>query len=210
MWHVWVKAYRRKHGLTQERAASLLCIPTRTLQRWEAGAEPTAAHVEKFGETLMPSEDYRLAANIRPLLEITNELMLALDQNGRVVGQSKSHMAHLHSIWRDGGDATGLEWMASKYAPERIKFELDNYGGLKKCFNNGFVSFRVPFIDERPGVGLVNAGRSDNSFLRMADGNVVISITHKITDHTTIEEYLRPAVNVWKVWETPDAVTTLD
>ena len=207
MWHVWVKSFRKKNNLTQDAAAEMLCVDVRTIRRWEAGAYPSGSHVKRFEHILMPAADHRLAANIKPLLQVTGDLMIAFDIHGRVLGQSIAHKAHMHSLWGDGGDVTGVMWFESKYVPENLKIGWHAVGRFEGRLKDGWVSLRTPFITERDGQ-IVNAGHADSTILRLADGPVILSVTRKNLDPVFIEQYVRPHVVSGVI--APDHYTTLD
>ena len=209
MWHVWMKSFRKRNNLTQEAAAHILCIDVRTIRRWEAGGYPSSTHVQKFEHILMPSQDHRLARNIKPLLEITGDIMVAFDENHRVIGQSRAHKALMRQLWGGDGDLTGVDWFHSKYMPPNLRRgTIEEVGVGPKGFKNGILSIRVPFLHEVDGQ-VVNGGRIDATYLQLADGNVIVSVTHRDVSPEFVDGYLRPWVSK-KARDVPDGITTLD
>ena len=111
----------------------------------------------------MPAADHRLARNIKPLLDFTQEAMIAFDQNWKVLGQSKSHRAMISTIWGGDGDLRGVDWVRSKYMPDMIREGLlRDIGVGPTALNRGMLSTRVPFYQEVGGK-IVNAGRTDGT-----------------------------------------------
>ena len=173
--------------------AHVLGVDVRTIRRWEAGSTPSSTHVKKFQDILLPAPDHRLANNIKPLLEITSDIMIAFDQDYRVIGQSRAHRALMHQLWGED-DLRGVMWMESRYVSERVREGvMKEFGGGRKMFADGLVSVRMPFLHEADG-HVINGGRIDATFLRLAEGNISLSVTHRDISPEYVDGYLRPWV----------------
>jgi DNA-binding transcriptional regulator YiaG len=48
-----LRAIRLEHGLTQEQTAALLCVSTRTVERWEAGQKNCPPGVLKLAQMIL-------------------------------------------------------------------------------------------------------------------------------------------------------------
>jgi hypothetical protein len=93
-----------------------------------------------------------------------------------VIANSDSHkrfMKRHHSV----DDIVGVSWQ--KYVPRSYAEWLEARGGTKGMIEDGFVSRRTPYIyTPKPGSGkLASAGFADHTLLRLASGNVHMTVT---------------------------------
>jgi transcriptional regulator with XRE-family HTH domain len=112
MWHVWVKTYRDRHGMSQEAAAAMLGVDARTVRRWESEeVVPRPETIDRLRDILIPSPAHQMGDMLKSLLELSSDYIILLDANYKVVANSRSHQEFMwqhHQVQ----SVIGINWQA--------------------------------------------------------------------------------------------------
>jgi transcriptional regulator with XRE-family HTH domain len=180
MWHVWVKTFRDRHGMSQEAAAEMLGVDARTVRRWEAEVvTPRPETVARLRDLLIPSPAHQMGTMLKSLLELSSDYIILLDARFKVVANSQAHQDFMwqhHKVQ----SIVGLDWQ--KWQPAHYTKWLIEQGGTKGLAEQGCVSRRNPYIyDPLPSKNKSGqAGINDHSLMRLPDGLVHLSVTRRL------------------------------
>lgn len=205
MWHKWIKEYRAEHSLTQERAATILGVEPRTIQRWEAGThQPTEAQKTRLRHIVIPSPAHMLGPQLKGLMELSSDFIVLYDRDFRVVAHSLSHKRHCF-LQYGRADFEGEDWR--KWMPPATEQFVAREGGGRGMIDKGYVSLRSAFY--RPagvmGNALETSGHIDHSVLRVEEGTCHLTITRLSDEPELIAAAKRQAEAL-----TPALVTMLN
>jgi DNA-binding XRE family transcriptional regulator len=184
MWSQWTKAFRDKHGMTQEDAAAMLGVDSRTVRRWEAGVTPLKKHRDALEKFLMPSVAHRMGEQFRVLMESSVHPMILMDKDFTVIAQSKSHLAHRHRTY-GRADITGESYL--KFAAPNAVAYVESRGG-PQGYVSDFVSSRLFFSVQKDSGSLLSCGTGDLTVLRLLEGTVILSVIKHTADPLIVEE----------------------
>ncbi len=140
-WPHALRAYRRRHGLTQATLAETLNVDPTTVSRWERGRDqPALCMLRRLRSLVMPhTSDVERA--LRLLIDTSDAIAVLYDNKYRMIYSSARHRDLLRL---DASDLYGKPF--HKLQSEAQAALLDSIGGPGGWFRNGIVKMECTLV----------------------------------------------------------------
>ena len=168
-WHLRIRSYRLRSGLTQEQLADVFMVADRTVRRWENGQSQPPQHVrERLLRTHVPLIHRPEVAALRAMTETSSLGTMLMDEKLNIIAMS----AREQQFWlrQYGQDLRGQNW--EPFSPPFFRTVFETHGGWRSAIKSGASSLTCDFSIPMPGndaTGLYS-GRVQYTILRMSDG----------------------------------------
>ncbi|KAB2910870.1 MAG: helix-turn-helix transcriptional regulator [Hyphomicrobiaceae bacterium] len=140
-WPQALKAYRRRHGLTQATLAERLNVDPTTVSRWERGRDQPALSILRRLRSLVMPQTTDVERALRMLIDTSDAIVVLYDDKYRMIYSSVRHRELLRL---DASDLYGRPF--HKLQSQSQAALVDAIGGPAGWFRNGIVKMECVLV----------------------------------------------------------------